>query len=463
MKNKNDANQGVALVTVIMVMLITMILSSIVLSYATTQAKTEAHYEKRMTTLHSIEAGVQEYLWDLNKESVDSVPFDTDITYPEYNPVVSFQLDKIEAECTESKIVIEATGYMLNDPSIIRKIRVTYIKRSFTQYVYFSDNDPSNIYWSDGNKCYGPYHTNTNLYINGSPKFYGKVTYVNNIIIDDARNDHPQFMGGKAKVARINYPVDNQELKTYAQSEYTFDGRTSIRLNSNGTITVWNPRHGIRRDMPLPPNGVIYVDGTTASASNKFDNRAGNVFISGVLNGKLTVAAKNDIYITDYDPTYQYFRDADNHSTNGITYADTDFILDLDTGYTTVTGSGQDDMIGLIADNNVGLLTRGWFDETSASAAMGEIRVYGAVFAINGSFINSYQMNGSVSSTYPSTKSNLVVRGAIIQKTRGAVGMTTSGYNKDYAHDPRMMYEAPPYFLRPDDSGWEILEWTEIE
>jgi len=465
MKIRKLTNKGAALVTVIMLMLVTMALVGIVLSFITSQTKMEIFYENNIVALHSAEAGVNQYLWDLNKDSAtSSVLLEDEVEYPNVNPVAKYFLHSTQD--TADKKIIEATGWMLNDPSIKRTIKATFTKRSFTQYVYFSDNDPTDIWWMSSDNCYGPYHTNTSLYVSGSPTFWSNVTYVNQISYYTSPSvDHPNFRVTPQQVASINYPSDNNQLMSFAiADDYYYRGITRIRLNSDGTITTLNlnrvPNLETRN---IPANGVIFVDGTVVSAYNKFNTNAGNIFISGVLEGKLTVAASNDIYVTGYDPILNNYNAST--VTNGIRYNDTDFNLDTSNGATTVTGTGKDDMLGLVANRHVAVLTCGWFNNIYANTARQNFTIYAAIFAINGSFINSYQIDGS-GETYPNTPGTLTVRGAIIQSKRGAVSqfsgdVLSAGYAKNYAHDPRMMFDSPPNFLRPVDSGWEITEWIE--
>jgi hypothetical protein len=63
-------------------------------------------------------------------------------------------------------------------------------------------------------------------------------------------------------------------------------------------------------------------------------------------------------------------------------------------------------------------------------------------------------------------KGDLIVRGSIAQKWRGAVstfsGTTlNTGYNKDYAYDSRLTYLSPPKFLDPVAASWVIGETSE--
>ena len=469
MKCYKLSNKGAALVTVIMVMLVVMSMVGVVLTLVTSQSKSEENYEKDAKALHVAEAGLNQYLWDLNDDSAITVALDTVLIYPEYNPTSAYKLNLIESSA--NKKVILATGWLLSDSSIKRTVEVTFTKRTFTQYVYFSDNDPDDIWWGSSDNCYGPYHTNTNLLVRGTPKFWSNVSYVGSIdYYTSAAVDHPVFKVAPVKLDNaIVYPSNNSTLMNYAVSGgYYYEGRTSIRLNADGTITVWNPnRTPSLETRNLPANGVIYVNEKAGASANKFDSDNGNVFISGILDGRLTVAAKNDIYITGYDPTVNNL--TSSTATNGIQYKDTAFNLDTASGVVMVNeiaGDTETDLLGLIADRYVAVLTRGWFNDSDANSARSNFVIHGALFAINGSFINSYQIDHSGSS-YPNPAGTLTVRGAIIQKKRGAVGVgnesgATSGYSKNYAHDPRMMYDQPPYFLEPEESGWEIRDWKEI-
>lgn len=470
MESFRHSNRGSALPTVIMIMLVVMTFAAIALSLITSDTKTEVFYEDNTTALHVAEAGLNLYLCDLNDDSGSSVALNTVISYPDYNPTGAFKLTVIED--TANKKVVQATGWMLSDPSVKKCIEGTYTKRTFTQYVYFSDNDPDNIYWCSSDNLYGPYHSNTDLLIMGSPTFWGKATYVNSIKYYSGYANNPRFLKGVEKAPAIGYPSNNTQLMNYAKTGgYYYEGRTSIRLNSDGTITVWNPNYTpatVTRN--LPSNGVIYVNERSgANYNDKFDTDNGNVFISGVLDGRLTVAAQKDIYVTGYDPTASSLTGAS--VTDGIKYKDTKFNLDTTTGVVTVnetSGVDKADMLGLIADRYVSVLTQGWYNSSSANSVRQNITIHGAIFAINGSFINSYQIGSSPSSTLPNPPGTLTIRGAIIQKMRGAVAISSAsggvgtGYAKDYAHDPRMMYDQPPYFLEPSETGWEIHDWREI-
>ncbi|MDZ7672730.1 MAG: hypothetical protein U5K53_07870 [Halanaerobiales bacterium] len=99
------------------------------------------------------------------------------------------------------------------------------------------------------------------------------------------------------KVSPLEFPNSNSDLKTWAESPggYYYQGRTCILLNGD-RLLIRNQDNPIE-DRPLPSNGVIYVDNLN-NEMDKWDLDSGNIFISGELNGSLTIAAQNTIYIT---------------------------------------------------------------------------------------------------------------------------------------------------------------------
>lgn len=473
MRKLRHSNHGVALVTVIMVMLVVMTFAGIVLSLVTSQTKSEVYFEQDTSAIHAAEAGINLYLWDLNEGATMEVSLGTEIKYPDINPTAAFILELDTAKSTTSKKVVRSTGWMLSDSNVKRTIEVTFTKRSFTEFVYFSDNDPDDIWWSSSDNLYGPYHSNTYLCIAGSPTFWGKATYSIDIKNNPNYTNKPTFKKGKEKVASIQFPPNNNSLLVYANNGgYCFDGRTCILLHANGEITVWNDKLTPKvKKMDPPPNGVIYVNEIAGTKYGEFDLKYGNVFVSGTLNGRLTIGAFNDIYITGYDPTKSTF--SNSTVTNGIKYNDTSFTLDTSNGNVKVyenplqVGS---DMLGLVARENIAVLTYGWFGtgNENVNSSRQNMTIHAALCAINGRFGNSYQLNNSnVSTSYPTSAGTLTLRGSLMQKERGPVGFLNAsgeigtGYKKDYAHDPRMMYEQPPYFLEPAESGWEIRDWVE--
>lgn len=470
------ANQkGMLLAWVLILLAVLSILIVAALTLVMNQTMMSTRFSSSVKAFHYAEAGIHHYLAYLNSRDSSPQappPFNEDIPYEGG----FYRLELIDG-AKSGETIIRSTGW-LQDPAKgkddLRTVDALLRKRSFTEYVYFSDDDGANIYWMSGEKCLGPYHTNTILRVQGRPIFYGPVSYVQGIHYSSGSN--PDFRQGTTRVAPIVFPTTNTELYNLALLDgYVFYGRTSIMLNADGTITVRNKdvNHGNPETRQLPNNGVIYVTGSSADQNGKFAPACGNVFVSGELKGRLTIAASNDIYITGKDPTEwiplppqvspqqrQWYFDNVISSTGGIRYAGTTFNPVSEEGELVGYNASGNDMLGLVSNNSIWILTSGWFAEDGNHFNIWsyppDLTIHAAVFAINQSFGNE---NTNVP---PRPGGKLTLRGALIQNKRAAVGRTTgTGYHKDYAHDDRMIYDAPPHFLAPAESGWMMYELSE--
>ncbi len=263
--------------------------------------------------------------------------------------------------------------------------------------------------------------------------------------------------------------------------------------------------------LELPPNGVIYVDGgnTTggslgsSSSAAKYDVKLGNVFVSGKLDGRLTIGAANNIFITAHNPcdwsrpTWSATFDSFNWSSwwqeTGVTYSKTTFEQIFDDTeewtHTEVGGDSGEDMLGLAATNYVAILHYNWLSQHDKDVRFrGSIgswftyRDYCWTFlninlqpvdhAPNNLYLNAaiYAHNESLGfEAYDKglPKETAYVVGSIAQRWRGPQGMSgfldKDGYKKNYSHDPRFLYDAPPHFPDPANSGWQSSRWDEIK
>lgn len=491
----NLKNQkGIVLPLVLILFIPISILAYSALAINSSQTHFNARYQSGVGALHYAEAGIHHYLWALNKNAA----------FPRLNEEIPFEEGKYLVTVLEQGngyVKIRSTGWTDKDPNLKKTVTAVLGQRTFTRYTYFSVDDPSDICWTSSDKVFGPYHTNGNLVIDGSPVFYGRVTYSGRIhfyygVWKGGSSDpnfngpypvngsSPRFKKGISWATPLEVPPSNSELKTRAQNGgYYYTGRTSIRLNADGTVTIRNPNvnGGNAQTRTLPANGVIYVDGASGNTSQKFSTNLGNAFVSGTLKGKLTIGAANEIYITGYDPTDYNFSSARSKPTGGgsggnggVIYASTSFAPVYENGELTGYKASGNDMLGLIANNNVWILCKGWFDNPNpslsnpqADVAPNNANVYGAIFALNGSFgFEKYYPEAGNYWHDIHRKNTIYQRGALIQKVRGAVGQNSGstwwGYqSKNYAYDERMTYEAPPHFIEPSNRGWEIISWEE--
>lgn len=438
-------------------------------------------YAGREQALHFAEAGLNKYLWHLNKDSryYDEDTFANDDAWPGrvfdaaggliYQAPAGtpgntgnihlhgrYYLEVVQPGPGRPVVTIRSTGWRADDPSNRVTVAVEVHKRQFAQNIFVTSmerlpNGTTKVWWITGDRVRGPLHTNGQLFINGDPVFEDAVTY-SGADPEMASGSNPSFPPGyPQRTAELAFPASNSQLRTQAQlNGYYYNGRTCLRLAGDQVIV--RHRDGSAVTRPLPPNGVIYVDGLSGSSAGKWALGTGNVFVSGTLDGRLTIAAANDIYLTGRDPTnYTY---ASAAVTGGVRYADTNF-----------TGTDPtDDMLGLVANRYVRILHYNW-PTTSGGTTTGidvaphDITIHAALFALDWAF--EYEEYDD-----PPVKGTITLVGSLTQRYRGAVGTFSSstgqrlsGYLKDYAHDPRMAYDTPPHFLEPVNAGWEIVNW----
>lgn len=494
--------EGLAMPTVIILFLVIMIFTASALSIAMNQVQMNTRYLGSVDALHYAEAGLNEYLWHLNKVDSGAIALEQNISIGDG----IYRIQYIEGSVNDGYIRLRSTGFHVDYPDNIRTIEVTVSKRSFTQYVWLSGSDISpdgQTVWNAGpnmHEWHGPYHTNGTLNIWGSPKFHDRVTF---------STKHPNsgnqwsirttsgspygvavlntttFLAGMPEhVSAVTFPQNNSELKQRAilseEGKHYYNGMTAIYLKGNSyDVRTYDSDEGVWKyngvsytfgssadektttpSVALPANGVIYIDGLPG---NQWRRQTGDLYISGELNGHLTIAAAQDIYITGYDPTD--WREPQTQSSGGNPAR---LPRGASTGGLTYT-SNTDSLFGLIANRNIEILYNNWprhaqngnndtalqrWWSSNRDVAPFNISLYGAYMAINGTV--TYEGRGSYS------KGVATVIGSMIQNRRSAFASGSTGYGRSYTHDPRLLYQTPPYFLEPSESGWEINEWREV-
>jgi hypothetical protein len=356
------------------------------------------------------------------------------------------------------------------------------------------------IVFSSGDVINGPLHSNDALKINGTPTFNAKVTTSWNPVsgnkwVDASGSSAPVFsQAGDPKYADpLTMPPSNVAIKTIADGAATppgtgclFTGPTSITLNAGGTMTVVSPgslnaytnANCVGTNKPIPASGVIYVQNVPSISTdpnytaacrtstqiggvatvnhplgypqrfdiNTYGCKNGDVFLKGTLQGRLTIAADNNIDIIG-NVTYQ-------------------------------GGTGGSDLLGLIANNYVeiyhpvgdcgsgaapcdnGAKVNGQYNLDDLAGGLttsfSNPTVQAAILSVQHSFrVQSYQYGQN-------NLGSITINGAIAQKYRGAVGtVSTSGYLKNYNYDARLKYQSPPRFLNPVAAAWQIVTWVE--
>lgn len=176
-------------------------------------------------------------------------------------------------------------------------------------------------------------------------------------------------------------------------------------------------------DTRYPATDETQPNGTNA-ANPAYQCTYGDVFVSGVVNGAITVASENFVYIT-----------------GNITYADP-----------------QDDILGLVGNNAVQV----WNPRKASGLVHTTLHrtVQAAILSVAHTFtVQNYAQAPA--------RGTLTVLGAIAQKYRGPVATTSggslvSGYAKNYVYDTRLRYTAPPKFLTPTSTTYGVTQVASV-
>jgi hypothetical protein len=345
-----------------------------------------------------------------------------------------------------------------------RSILATLRRRNFIDFIYFTHFetlDPAaysdvatattrcakfrdqrtsyctEIQFANDDDVLGPFHTNDNILVCGSPQFgRSKRDAVeingNSSYVSACSGTNPNWAGTLTWPAgQLEMPPSNSQLATLATSSYQFDGRTEIVLNGT-TMSVKNPRRWSDNQfhsMSLPTNGVIYVNNVSCTGGydrtmdySTEEANCGNAWVKGNYGRDLTIGADNDIVI------------------NGNLQRANDGLL-----------------MGLIANNFVRVyhpVNRG-SSCTNLTGSTSDITIQAAILALQHSFIvDNWDCGASLG--------RLNVEGAIAQRFRGPVGTTGgTGYLKNYVYNDRLRYREPPYFLDPVQASWRISRQNE--
>ena len=274
----------------------------------------------------------------------------------------------------------------------------------------------------------------------------------------------PNLNGGLPRYAPLLYLPDNSnQFATFPGCQYT--GDTRLKFNSDGTMTVWsyksagttlgtgcgNPAGPWPQTVNVPTDQVIYIKNASTQAkcttgqigdglpianddnmnTPTFYCGNGNAYIEGTVKGRVTIAAQNNIVVTD----------------------------DLLVASTPITQAPSGpDIIGLVAGNSA--VAYHPVDASGNNLKAPEDRwIYASIQALQHSFwVQSYD-NGAKMGT-------LHVRGSIAQKWRGIVGTSGSsgtGYLKDYGYDSRLKFTSPPYFPQWTNAVWGAKTTAELK
>jgi Tfp pilus assembly protein PilX len=450
MQKKFLNNRGDVIIFVMMLLAVLAVLGTSSLYLLGEQNKMVNRQDHSEDALYYAEAGYNEYLYQLNQDSkfyttaASTALLSADQAYRDGY----YRLQIILPTLSNPEVKIISTGWSAQSPSIRRTVKVSVFKRQFSQSVSLMGqmNSPNNggpVSWGDGEQIHGPFHTNGDLNTTGSPHFYDKVSYVGNYT---KSGSGPIFdvAGQPEHTTILAFPITNSQLALWGQTSYgglTYTGSTCILLNGS-TLKIRNG-NTLYNSVPIPTSQVIYV--------------TGDLWISGQLDGRLTIVANGNIYIVGKDPTNFTYSSAT--VTGGITYADQNIPTSA-----SWTGSMTNDLLGLVTSANIMVYTRYWPTAGGGTTTILDssipqnINIQACLFAFG-----SNSTYGVTDYQNLSNKGFIHLIGAAITSYRSATySGNVNGYKEDNWYDYRLSYDTPPHFLEPTNSGWEVRNWEEI-
>lgn len=366
------------------------------------------------------------------------------------------------------------------------------------------------ITFSTGDEFDGPVYSQDRIVMSGSPVFKQRVQTAWKGRGTDADGGPfweafgtatPQFQGGVPSRLPVEFPNSNDKLAQQALSGNgcVYTGPTRILFNSDGTMTVTSPYSGalgacgtfsgpsFTQTVAVPNERMILVrsgspgcdptaraavkfpvagdDALPSSSKLGYSCNQGDVFVEGVLKGRTTLQAQNNLVVT-----------------GNLTYA---------------SGPSGSDMLGLVGDSTVSVyhpvtcstassaslgivngrsingrceggtnVTRSPADAASTTEArvitaypMTNVTIHAVILATQNGFIVQNALIGTA-------LGQLQVHGAIAQRFRGHIGGNISGvhsrgYTKNYTYDERAAYAPPPFMADLAVSAWGVKRFAE--
>jgi hypothetical protein len=448
MRNRNG-QEGVAMITIMMVVVVLTLLMVATLNYAMQGEPQSRRDQDWNAALAAAQVGVDDYQYRLQQ-------YDEYVQYSATNPPTR-RMWPSPAGWTPPARPTTATSrcseYWWQGRSTSYCVRISFVT---------------------GDTINGPLHTNDTISVNGNPRFNGKATtaYTGQMSCTASTSftwrwyglsgcsDRPVFQSGDPEVVPIlplpttNTAIKTETDRTAGKTGCLYNGPTRIVLNASGTMTVTSPfttsstyAACVGTNVALPANGVIYVQnvpsGQSASCSGSqnrlgypisndvtdYGCRDGDVFLSGTLKGRLTIAAENNIVIV------------------------------ANTRYAT-TGAASTDMLGLVANQFVQVYhpvnSSGNNLTDSRTGLFTNPQIHAAMLALGHSFIVQNYDEGAQLGT-------ITINGVIAQKWRGPVGTSGgTGYLKGYGYDSRLQYASPPYVQEITETDYRTSQWAEV-
>ncbi len=462
-------NGGILIITLLFTTVF-VIIGGGLLSLIVQQQKLYRVQKAKAQALHVAEAGLNYYRWILAHNPNDYAdgtgetgcnpcgPYIHDIT-----DIGQFSLEITPPQTGSTVVKIKSTGTIDEQPNASRAVVARYGIPSLARYSFLTNN---NVWFGQNETVVGPMHSNGGIRMDGS----------NNSILTSAQEtytcwpEHGCSSGGQTKpgiwgtgggYALWQFPETNVDFNAISADladikEMAEDGGIciggggpdcstggtsnigfQITFLSDGTFNLyritqlksclwqlnesWQSWQCIAEEIQnktavgnfsMPGNGIIFVEG--------------NLWVDGVVSGKITVAAAK---LPGNPNTYKNIR------INGdLTYAARD----------------SNNSLGLIAQNNI------WVPRYAPT----DLTIDGVLVAQNGRVARNYYSSHRITErieNYGSIVTNKVWTWTWVT----GLGTVVDGYqNTVFIYDPNLKFGPPPSF--PTSGEYEFISWEEI-
>ncbi len=265
---------------------------------------------------------------------------------------------------------------------------------------------------------------------------------------------------------------DVRDITYFNPNSSTITTTRTFDKPSNSTSTSsWVPRSTVTRTVAAPDDAHPV----------KMDCGQGNVYIEGTVNGRVTVAAENNIVVTNNlllrsttvgeapsgtdivglvaANSVQVYHPVSRSRTNVVTRTSNNGSIGC---------NGTVDGLPTNAPNGTTSVRCTWTDQYThgsshsnlaypGATSAGQKRwIYGSIQTLQHSYLVQSYSRGADLGT-------LVVRGSIAQRYRGIVRSGSSGYLKDYSYDSRLRFQSPPFFPQWTNAVWSGQTTGEIK
>ena len=293
-------------------------------------------------------------------------------------------------------------------------VEVIFQPSNFAKFAYLSISDPTNLYWTDADTIWGPFHSQGDIKAYHHPVFYGKATTNGSVVYySNASSDAPHFYGGFESGVSMSMPPSGlTNLHDEAMDNgHVFSGQDTVFLVFAGDSLRYKFATGATYNTVLAstfaPNGIIFAENAV-------------VRMKGTVSGQYSVGCAGN---------------------NSNVYLDNDIVYKHDP---RIIPNSQD-MLGIISENNVLIANN--------SANQNDINIDASIYCEKGGF-------GAGWSSFPTNNGKIHLLGGIQNYRRVQIGVIGGyGFTRAYKYDQRLMLASPPGY--PGTGQLEIVSWFE--